>query len=96
MKTFLICNPAAGGIADRKALLKKLKATFGSSIWFTKRRGDATRLARQAVRHNFCRPHLRRFRRLARLVSLKTLNPKIRRRNRSDPSYSGRPSSRSK
>jgi diacylglycerol kinase (ATP) len=53
MKTFLICNPAAGGIADRKALLKKLKAAFGSSIWFTKRRGDATRLARQAIRNGF-------------------------------------------
>ena len=53
MKTFLICNPAAGGIADRRALLKKLKAAFGSSIWFTKRRGDATRLARQAIRNGF-------------------------------------------
>jgi diacylglycerol kinase (ATP) len=53
MKTFLICNPAAGGIADRKALLKKLKAAFGSSIWFTKSRGDATRLARRAIRNGF-------------------------------------------
>jgi diacylglycerol kinase (ATP) len=53
MKRFLICNPAAGGITDRKALLKNLKAAFGSSIWFTKRRHDATRLARQAIMNGF-------------------------------------------
>lgn len=53
MKTFVICNPAAGGKGDRKAIAETLKVRLGAVVRMTKRKGDAARLARSAIRKGF-------------------------------------------
>jgi len=49
VKTFIICNPAAGGTVDRKAVVKTLRDHLGAEVRMTKRKGDASRFARSAI-----------------------------------------------
>jgi diacylglycerol kinase (ATP) len=49
MKTFIICNPGAGRVEDRKTIRKKLQQLPGAKICFTEREGDATRFAENAI-----------------------------------------------
>ena len=53
MKTFVICNPAAGGKGDREAIAETLKGRLGAVVRMTKRKGDAARLARSAIKKGF-------------------------------------------
>jgi diacylglycerol kinase (ATP) len=53
VKTFVICNPAAGGKGDRKAIAETLKGGLGAVVRMTKRKGDAARLARSAITKGF-------------------------------------------
>lgn len=53
MKTFVICNPAAGGKGDREAIAETLKGGLGAVVRMTKRKGDAARLARNAITKGF-------------------------------------------
>jgi diacylglycerol kinase (ATP) len=49
MRTFIICNPCAGSVGDRKSIDEKLRQLPGARIYFTENEGDATRLAQEAV-----------------------------------------------
>jgi len=53
VKTFVICNPAAGGKGDREAIAETLKGRLGAVVRMTKRKGDAVRLARSAITKGF-------------------------------------------
>lgn len=53
MKTLVICNPAAGGKGDRKAIVKTLRDRLGAVVRMTKRKGDAARFARSAITKGF-------------------------------------------
>jgi diacylglycerol kinase (ATP) len=53
VKTFVICNPAAGGKGDREAIAERLKGGLGAVVRMTKRKGDAVRLARSAIMKGF-------------------------------------------
>lgn len=53
VKTFIICNPVAGGGANRKVLAAKLQDALRAEVHLTKKKGDATRLARNAVSKGF-------------------------------------------
>jgi diacylglycerol kinase (ATP) len=53
VKTFVICNPAAGGKGDREAIAETLKGGLGAVVGMTKRKGDAARLARSAITKGF-------------------------------------------
>jgi diacylglycerol kinase (ATP) len=53
VKTFVICNPAAGGKGDREAIAETLKGRLGAVVRMTKRKGDAARLARSAIKKGF-------------------------------------------
>jgi diacylglycerol kinase (ATP) len=53
VKTFVICNPAAGGKGDREAMVEILKGGLGAIVRMTKRKGDAARLARSAITKGF-------------------------------------------
>jgi diacylglycerol kinase (ATP) len=53
VKTFVICNPAAGGKGNREAIAETLKGGLGAVVRMTKRKGDAARLARSAITKGF-------------------------------------------
>ena len=53
MKTFVICNPAAGGTGDRKTIVKTLRDRLGAVVRMTTRKGDAARFARSAITKGF-------------------------------------------
>jgi diacylglycerol kinase (ATP) len=53
MKALIIHNPAAGGGKNRDALIRKLKDALRAEVRFTKRKGDARRLARNAMTKGF-------------------------------------------
>jgi diacylglycerol kinase (ATP) len=49
MKTCIICNPGAGSVDDIEALREQLGRFASSTVHFTAARGDATRLAQEAL-----------------------------------------------
>src|SRR6476646_9349251 len=49
MKTSIIYNPAAGRVKDRETIDEKLQQLSGAKIYSTKKEGDATRFAEDAV-----------------------------------------------
>lgn len=53
MKTCVILNPNAGGAGEIDTLRKLLEDLPATSVRFTKKAGDARRLAREAVRQGF-------------------------------------------
>ena len=53
VKTFIICNPGAGGVDDSGGVIEKLEAFPSSVVSVTNGAGEATQLARQAVAEGF-------------------------------------------
>lgn len=53
MKAIIIHNPAAGGGKDRRSLIKKLRDSLHAEVRLTKKKGDAKRLARNAMTKGF-------------------------------------------
>lgn len=51
VKTCIICNLGAGSVDDRELIRGKLSAFPSSSLHFTEKSGDATRLAADAISH---------------------------------------------
>jgi len=49
MKTFIICNPGAGSVDEREPIREKLLQFPSAEVHFTENKGDATRLAEDAV-----------------------------------------------
>lgn len=49
MKTCIICNPGAGSVDDREAIRAQLQEFPESTIQFTEKEGDATRMAQEAA-----------------------------------------------
>jgi len=49
VKTFIICNPGAGGVGDRETIHLELRRFGEASINFTQHPGDAIKLARAAA-----------------------------------------------
>jgi diacylglycerol kinase (ATP) len=50
VKLHIIFNPAAGSVTDAREAIAKLKRLRPTAIWETKKRGDAERWSREAVR----------------------------------------------
>lgn len=53
MKALIICNPAAGGGKNRETLISKLRKALRAEVRVTKKKGDARRLARDAMTKRF-------------------------------------------
>ena len=53
MKTVIICNPVAGDGRNREALAHKLGEALRAQVRLTKKKGEATRLARNAMINGF-------------------------------------------
>ena len=53
MKTVIICNPVAGDGRNREALAHKLGEALRAQVRLTKKKGEATRLARNAMIKGF-------------------------------------------
>lgn len=49
MKTCIICNPGAGSVDDRETIREQLEQFPSATVHFTAEKGDATRLAQEAV-----------------------------------------------
>lgn len=49
MKTCIICNPGAGSVDNRETIAVKLRNFPSSSVHFTEEKGDAARLAQEAI-----------------------------------------------
>lgn len=49
MKTCIICNPGAGSVDDRETIRHQLEQFPSSTVHFTAEKGDATRLAQEAI-----------------------------------------------
>jgi len=53
MKPFIIFNPTAGSVKDVSATLAKLRRIKPATLLITRRRGDAEKLARQAIQNKY-------------------------------------------
>jgi diacylglycerol kinase (ATP) len=53
MKPFVIFNPTAGSVTDIDAVLSQLQRLKPAAVRMTRRRGDAERFAREAIRKKF-------------------------------------------
>jgi diacylglycerol kinase (ATP) len=53
VQTFVIVNPKAGSVTDPDAVLKRLRRLRSATIAITRRRGDARRFCRSAIRAGF-------------------------------------------
>ena len=51
MKTYVIFNPHAGSVTDRKALLRQLERLKPAAVRITRKRADAEKFTRQAIRN---------------------------------------------